>query len=113
MTEKYVLTAYDPETTFEPRRVEFVKPVSSGDRTDCYWVTVSPIFEKGAFVVSEVPTDLLLLAARDEGTDLRRMVGPTHVYLCTSKFAQDILADYVEPENILMLSWAVISPTSD
>jgi len=113
MTQPYILTAYDPETAFEPRQLEFVKPVSSGDRKDCYWANVSPRFERDAFVVSSNPIDTVLLATRHEGESLRRINRPTHVYLCISKLPGDFLADEVEPQNILMLSWALITPADE
>jgi hypothetical protein len=106
----YLLTAYDPETAFEPRQVEFVKPVSSGERSDYFWANVSPSFEEGYWRVPSYPMDIVFLAARREGASLRRVTGPTHVYLCAPKLQENILADRIERDDLVILNWALITP---
>ena len=110
MTEQYILSAYDPETAFEPRSVEFIKAVSSGERSDYYWANVLPPFGEKFWRIPSYPIDIVFLATRHEGASLGRVTGPTHVYLCVPKLRENILADRIERDDLVILNWSILTP---
>lgn len=109
MGKKHSLLAYDPENTFDPRQIEFIKQVSSGERSDYFWTKVIPRFEKDVFRTVE-PIEIVFLATRHEGKSLLKIIEATHVYLCTVKSADLLFADRLNPDDLSIRSWALVVP---
>lgn len=95
----YKIVAYEPETSFAPSTVEFVKTLRCGDRDDLVWAKSD----------SSLGADNVILASRHEGSSLLNIVRfPIHVYVCLPKHDGYRLSDSVPTDEISIRSWGLL-----
>lgn len=108
-TQKYSLTAFDPDTAFTPRTVELLRPTASAGRYDLMWVRVIPPLDSGVFATRN-PVDIAIIASRHEEMKIENVQGPTHVYLCIVEKDVQLLSPKIDPDKLKIVNWALIEP---
>ena len=107
------LASFDPPGAYSVRSVEYVGPLSSGQRTDYAWASVSPAFEPEVFMSGQ-PIEYVALAPRHAGASLHQpKEWPVHVYVCVAKSADLTLSSRLDPDELRILNWGLLYPTRD
>jgi hypothetical protein len=106
------LTQFDVESSYLPRRVDVLHPVEWGERRDYLWVAVNPPIAPGEAANAE-ELSFVLLAPRHQDHPLSIPVrDPTHVHVCRVRGATTGVPARVNPEEVEILHWGIVSPSA-
>lgn len=103
------LSAFDPESAFEPRSAELLAMAECGDRRDCGWYRLTPPIQRGE-LSSEGPYEVVLLAPRHAGVSFDdARIEPVHVYVCAVAGSDLVLTKRIEPSQLKILAWGLLA----
>jgi hypothetical protein len=106
------LTSFDVESPYDPRRVEVVHAVVSGERRDYLWVRVDPPIAAGE-AANKDQLAFVLLAPRHDGHPLTvPVLEPVHVYVCTVRGATTDVPSEVDPSDVEIRHWGIVTPST-
>lgn len=101
------LSAYEPPTAFEKRKIVLLERVRCGDRNDYAWCEISPPLEGWKFG-RRVPLGRVLLAPRFAGDTLfPDPTKPCHVYVAISSSGIDAGAS-IAPDDVKIIAWGLL-----